>query len=135
MDNDTPAIAAHKQSIIQAMAGNKALWLDNFADNAVVHDPVGLSPHDPTGEGFTGKQRIAEFWDMMIGPSSLTIVANKRYPCGNNIVAAAMTATNVMGDLTTTIEMVVTYEVNDAGKIISLKAYWDLEALMAQISP
>jgi len=32
------------------------------------------------------------------------------------------------------VEMVVIYEVNDAGKLISLKAYWDLEALMQQMA-
>lgn len=134
MEKMTAAISAHKHSIANAMAGNKEQWLDMFAEDAVVHDPVGISPHDPTGEGFKGKERIAEFWDIMIGPGNLTIVPHKRFPCGENIVAVAMTATNQMGDLKTYIEMVVTYEVNEQGKLVSLNAYWDLEALMDRLA-
>ena len=134
MDKNTPAIAAHKASIATSMAGNKAQWLEVFAEDAVVQDPVGPSPFDPEGNGFKGKQRIAEFWDMMIGPSNLSIVPHKRIACGDNIVAVNMTVTNDMGEMKSVVEMMVIYEVNDAGKLISLKAYWDLEALMGQMA-
>ena len=134
MDKNTKAIAAHKHSIANAMAGNKEGWLAMFADDAVVHDPVGVSAHDPSGEGFRGKERISEFWDMMIGPGNLTIVPHKRFPCGDNIVAVAMTATNDIGGMKTYIEMVVTYEVNDEGLLISLNAYWDMDALMNRMA-
>lgn len=134
MEKNTLAIAAHKESIANAMAGNKAKWLEVFADDAVVQDPVGPSPFDPEGNGFKGKQRIAQFWDLMIGPSNLTIVPDKRIACGDNIVVVNMTATNDMGEMKSVVEMVVIYEVNDAGKLISLKAYWDLEALMQQMA-
>ena len=130
MEKKTAAITAHKHSIANAMAGNKEQWLAMFADDALVHDPVGISPHDPSGEGFRGKERISEFWDLMIGPGNLNIVPHKRFPCGDNIVAVAMTATNEMGDLKTYIEMVVTYEGNDRGKLILLKAYWDQDELL-----
>ena len=133
MDKITAAITAHKNSIANAMAGDKEQWLAMFADDAIVHDPVGISPHDPTGEGFKGKKRIAEFWDIMIGSANLNIVPHKRFPCGDNIVAVAMTATNEMGDLKTYIEMVVTYEVDEHGKIVCLKAYWDMDALMDRL--
>jgi ketosteroid isomerase-like protein len=133
MDKNTSAIRAHKQSIANAMAGNKEAWLALFDDNATVHDPVGKSDHDPEGKGFQGKERIAEFWDMMIGPGDLTIVPHKRYPCGDDIVAVAMTATNHIGGLKTFIEMIATYEVNAEGKLIRLQVYWDVEALSEQI--
>lgn len=135
MEKNTPAITAHKASIAHSMAGNKAQWLEGFADDAVVQDPVGPSPFDPEGKGFKGKQRISEFWDLMIGPSSLSIVPHMRIACGNNTVAVNMTVTNDMGESTSVVEMVVIYEVNNIGKLVSLKAYWDLEALMAQMTP
>ena len=134
MDKNTKAITAHKKSIANAMAGNKAAWLALFDENAVVHDPVGASPHDPQGLGFRGKERISESWDTMIGPGNLTVVPHKRYACGDNIVAVAMTAFNQIGDLKTYIEMIATYEVNDDGKLIALKAFWDLEALAEQLA-
>lgn len=133
MDRDTAAIRAHKQSIANAMAGNKEAWLALFADDAVVYDPVGKSSHDPEGQGFRGTERISEFWDTMIGPGDLTMVPHKRFACGDDVAAVVMTATNNMGGLKTFIEMVATYEVNGDGKITTLKVYWDETALADQL--
>jgi len=134
MSQDTLAIAAHKNSIANAQAGKKAEWLALFDDNAIVRDPVGKSPHDPEGKGFQGKQRLGEFWDMMIATGNLTIVPHKRIPVGDHICAVVMTATNNIGGLKTYIEMVACYEVNDAGKVISLNVYWDVGSLGEQLA-
>lgn len=134
MSDDTPAIRAHLQSITNAQAGNKAAWLALFADDAVVHDPVGPSEHDPAGEGFHGKARIGDFWDLMIGPGDLTIVSHRRIPCGEHVAACDITATNKIGGFKTAIEMIVVYEVNDAGKLRSLKAYWDVDKVAQQVA-
>jgi ketosteroid isomerase-like protein len=134
MNDDTLAIRAHKQSIANAQAGNKAGWLDLFADDAVVNDPVGPSDHDPEGQGFAGKARIAEFWDMMIGVGDLTIVSHRRIPCGEHVAACDVTATNNVGGFKTAIEMIVVYEVNDKGKLTSLKAYWDTDRVREQLA-
>ena len=132
MERNTPAVRAHKASIANAMAGNREAWLALFADDAVVHDPVGRSPHDPEGRGFRGRERIAEFWDMMIATGDLTIIPHKRYPCGEDVVAVAMTVANRIGEEKLYIEMIATYEVDTAGKLTSLKVYWDVEALSEQ---
>ena len=134
MNEDTSAISAHKASIANAKAGNKEAWLALFADDAVVHDPVGKSDHDPEGLGFRGKARLSEFWDTMIASGDLLIVPHKRYPCGDKVVAVAMTAINYIHGFKTFIEMIGTYEVNDEGKLVSLKVYWDTNALNAQLS-
>ena len=126
------AFHAHKKSIAYAMAGNREGWIDLFADDAVVHDPVGPSPHDPEGVGFRGKARIAEFWDMMMG-GTLVVVPHKRIPVGERICAVFMTATNVE-PVKSSVEMVSVYEANEAGKLVSLNTYWDFNAVMAQIA-
>lgn len=125
---DTPAMRAHRKSIANAGLGNKQAWLDLFDDDAVVHDPVGVSGHDPEGIGFAGKQRIAEFYDTMIAPGKLLVIPHKRIACGDTIACVQMTAANHIMGVKTYIEMVAVYEVNDAGKITSLKVYWDVEA-------
>ena len=100
----------------------------------MVHDPVGPSPHDPTGEGFTGKERLKEFWDLMIGPSTMVITSHKQIAAGPVDCACIATATNHLGeDLSIDIEMIVTYQVNDEGLITSLNAYWDLNAAAEQL--
>ncbi len=135
MNKDTSAIRAHKASIANAMSGDREAWLALFADDAVVHDPVGKSPHDPEGAGFRGPGRIAAFWDMMIAPGDLTIIPHKRYPCGDDVVAVAMTVANTIDGQKFFIEMIATYEVDAAGKLTSLKVYWDVDALAAQTAP
>jgi len=134
MSHPHPAINAHLVSIACAQNGEKEQWLSLFADDAVVHDPVGPSPHDPTGEGFVGKERLSEFWDLMIGPSTMVITSHQQIAAGPFHCACIATATNHLGeDLSIDIEMVVTYEVNDEGLITSLNAYWDLNAVAEQL--
>lgn len=134
MNDDTLAIKAHKQSIANAQAGNKEGWLALFAEDAVVFDPVGPSGHDPEGKGFIGKARIAEFWDLMIGPADLTLVSHKRIACGEHVCACNITSTNRMGDMKTYVEMIVIYEVNREGKLTSLRAHWDVDKVMEQVA-
>lgn len=133
MPKTNMAIQANINSLKHVMAGNKEAWLDLFADNAVVHDPVGPSQHDPEGKGFQGRARISEFWDTMIAPGDLNIIPHKRIAVGPGIACVIMTAANSVAGMKTHIEMVAIYEVNDAGKLISLKVYWDVDALAEQI--
>ncbi len=134
MSRENLAITAHKKSIHCAQTGKKEEWLSLFDDNAIVRDPVGKSPHDPEGRGFRGKERISQFWDMMIATGNLVIVPHKRIPVGEHICAVVMTATNYIGGLKTFIEMVACYEVNATGKIVSLSVYWDVEGLGEQLA-
>ena len=128
MTADTLAIKAHKASIANASAGNKAAWLALFAEDAVVYDPVGPSPHDPEGKGAHGPTEIASFWDRMIGPIDLMLIPHKRIPCGDKVAAVIMTAAIRAQGTKSFFEMVAVYEVNESGKIKILKIYWDSEA-------
>ena len=134
MSRENLAIAAHKNSIAYAQGGNKEEWLALFDDNAIVRDPVGKSPHDPEGRGFQGKQRISEFWDSMIATGNLVIAPHKRIPVGEHVCSVVMTAANYIAGYKTFIEMVACYEVNAAGKILSLNVYWDIDGLGEQLA-
>jgi len=133
MTTETAAIRAHKNSIRNAMAGNKQAWLALFDDDAVVHDPVGPSDHDPEGRGARGIAEISEFWDRMIGPNNLNIVPHKRISCGETVAAVIMTAASEQAGIKTYIEMVGVYQVNASGKLTSLDIYWDTNSLGEQL--
>lgn len=134
MEHSHPAINAHLISINCAQNGEKANWLALFSNDAILHDPVGPSPHDPTGNGFRGKQQLEAFWDIMIGPSNTHIVSHQQIASGPHDCACIATATNALSeDLSITIEMVVAYRVNEAGLITSLRAFWDQEAIGRQL--
>ena len=133
MSDIHPAALANMNSMKYAMASDKESWLVLFAEDAELYDPVGPSPFDKEGKGHHGKAAIANFWDMVIGPANLTMVAHERYPCGNSC-PVSMTVTNDLGNgLKTTIPMLGLYEVNDEGKLISLKVFWEWDKLKAQL--
>ncbi|MCC7517283.1 MAG: nuclear transport factor 2 family protein [Pseudomonadales bacterium] len=120
-----PAIQANIQSVSLAMKSDREAWLALYADDAIVQDPVGNSPFDPHGNGHRGKAAIAKFWDSVIGPSRLTITVHKRIPSGERACAVLQTAVNDLGNgKKTEVEMVAIYEVNDAGKITRMSAFW-----------
>ena len=129
-----PAVQANINSINYATQGDKEAWLALYDDNALVQDPVGKSPFDSTGEGHQGKAAIEKFWDTVIGPSNITITVTKRCPSGSHTCAVFQTAVNDLGNgIKTSIDMIVVYEVNDAGKIIRMSAYWDWDTMVAQL--
>lgn len=129
-DPNAPVHLAGKRSRDAAMAHDKQAWLDNFADDAVVEDPIGPSHFDPEGKGHRGKEAIAKFYDMAIAPSELQFNFVETYQCGNeeanvgNIVIRA-------GGYEVTAEGVFTYRVNDDGKLVALRAYWELHRATA----
>ena len=63
MSDDHPARRAGLLSQRYVANGEREKWLDLFADDGVIQDPVGASPLDPTGKGHRGKAAIAAFWD------------------------------------------------------------------------
>jgi steroid delta-isomerase len=90
MTETSLAIEAHQKSIAYAMTGEKEKWLELFDADAIVHDPVGPSMHDPGGKGARGHAELSAFWNLMIGPSNLLFVPHKRIRSG--VHAVTMTA-------------------------------------------
>ncbi|NRB40578.1 MAG: nuclear transport factor 2 family protein [Pseudomonadales bacterium] len=134
-DDNHPAIQANIQSTQLAAQGDKQAWLALYADDAVLKDPVGTSPLESTGAGHKGKQAIEAFWDMIIGPANIQIEVTQRIISGPKNCAVLQKVTNTMANgKTTQVDMIATYEVNEAGLIIEMCAYWDFDELMAQMS-
>jgi steroid delta-isomerase len=127
---DSPVHLAGKRSREAAMAHDKQAWLAVFADDATVEDPIGPSHFDPEGEGHRGKEAIAKFYDMAIAPSELTFNFEKTYQCGNEEANVGNIVIKAAG-YEVTAEGVFTYRVNDEGKIIALRAYWELDRATA----
>jgi steroid Delta-isomerase len=123
---DTPAHLAGKRSREAAMARNKEAWLEVFADDAIVEDPIGPSHFDPEGEGHRGKEAISAFYDMAIAPNKLEFNFVDTFQCGNeeaNVGNIVITT----GRYQVTAEGVFTYRVNDEGKLLALRAYWEVD--------
>ena len=129
------AVEANKKSIKYASEGNKEAWLALYTEDAMVADPVGVSPMDPSGEGHQGIAAIEQFWDTVIGPSNIDIRVDKRWTSGDYCCCVAQVARNDLGDgKYTDCDMLAVYEVNEQGLIIRMQAHWNFDDVMAQLA-
>ena len=133
MSDIHPAVLARENSGKFTMAGDRESWLGLFAEDAFLANPVGRSPFDPKGEGFRGKAALKRYWDTVLGRTKLTIVVTQQL-VSDNACACVLRTTSDFGDgATTTMDQIGIYEVNDDGKLVSVKVYWDWDALLAQV--
>jgi ketosteroid isomerase-like protein len=110
-------------------AGDREAWLGLFAAEAVVEDPIGPSPMDPAGQGHRGAEAIAAFYDSVIGPNEVRFRIERSHAAGNE-VANVGTITTTMADGTVVhTDLVATYRVDDEGKVLALRAFWELDKL------
>jgi steroid Delta-isomerase len=123
-NTEHPAHVAGRRSREAAIAHDKQAWLDNFADDAIVEDPIGPSHFDPEGKGHRGKKAIAAFYDKAIAPSELQFNFLETFQCGNEEANVGNIVIKAAG-YEVTAEGVFTYRVNDEGKIVALRAYWE----------
>lgn len=106
-------------------------WLANFAPDAVVEDPIGPSMFDPTGEGHHGLAAIGTFYDAVIAPNdSLRFTVHDSHACGNEVANVGTISTVLPGGATVVhTEGIFTYRVDDAGKVLALRAYWQMDRI------
>src|SRR5579863_8880658 len=104
-------------------------WLDLFADDAVVQDPIGPSPFDPEGTGHRGKAAISKFYDEVIAPSEkISFEIQGSYLCGDEVADVGVIRTTLAGGThVAVVRGVYTYRSNGAGKLAALRAYSEFD--------
>jgi steroid Delta-isomerase len=117
----------------QAAAGAKdrETWLGLFTPDAIVEDPIGSSPFDPDGTGHRGTAAIVAFYDNVIDQAeSLVFDIERSYLCGNEIADVGTIRTTLAGGTHVAIVRgVFTYRSDGAGKLVALRAFWEMNAL------
>ena len=126
----TPARVASIRSMQLAEVGDGAGWLDLFAEDAIVQDPYGPSPMDPTGAGQVGKAAIEKFCAAYIRPDTIRFEIRQTVTAGLACVNIGTIYAKRPGGGASWSEVVNIYEVNESGKITLLRSYWDFEAGM-----
>lgn len=134
MTTEHPARAAAQCSMRAVQEHTKEAWLALFTDDAVIEDPVGVSPLDPTGQGQIGKAAISAFWDHHIGPNRIRFDIRHSYAAGNEVANVGTITTTLPNGMQAVAEGVFVYRVNPDGKIVSLRAFWEFERMMASLS-
>ena len=131
---DHLAVNANLASIKYAMAKEREAWLALYREDAVICDPVGVSPLDPEGNGHRGKEAIAAFYDNVIAYAQFTMTPGEHRVSGDYACAVPMKVVNELGEgVTTEVDLIGVYHVDHDGLIVSMYAYWDFGVLEKQL--
>jgi ketosteroid isomerase-like protein len=128
MAEDHPASIAGERSRAAVAKGDREAWLALWSDDAVVEDPVGVSPLDPTGKGHRGKAAIAAFWDNVImrqPGTRVTFDYHTQYAVGDECACVGSLTNHFPNGASFTVHGVFVYRVNETGKLVSLRTYWE----------
>jgi ketosteroid isomerase-like protein len=132
--SEHPARVAAQRSMAAVSAKDRQGWLDLFADDGCVEDPVGRSPLDEEGEGHRGKAAIGAFWDKTIALMEgieFDLIAS--YAAGDEVANVATITTHMPGDMVGRTDGVFVYRVDDEGRLTNLRAFWEFDAMIATI--
>ncbi|WP_327109728.1 ketosteroid isomerase family protein [Nocardia sp. NBC_01730] len=113
------AVAAH----------DKSAWVDLFAADAEVNDPVGARPH-------IGRGAIERFYDTFIGPNTIAFRVERDLVDPPTVLRDLTIVTTMSTGATVYVPMHLRYrlvEEDGAWKIADLAAFWELAAMIWQL--
>ncbi len=110
---------------------DKEGWLQLFAEDALVQDPIGKSPFDPEGTGHRGRAAIGKFYDEVISSSEkikFNILSSNL--CDDEVADVGLIYTWLAGGTHVAIvHCVFTYKkAPGKNELASLRAYWEFGA-------
>ena len=79
----------------------------------------------PTGKGHRGKAAIAAFWDNVISKGQVSFDYPKSYAAGDECAFTGAVINTFPGGKEFRAHGVFVYRVNEVGKLLSLRAYWE----------
>lgn len=131
-NGEHPARRASQASYAAAGAGDLERWLEVYAVDAVIEDPVGPSWFDPEGAGHRGHDAIRAFWAQAIAPlTSMVFTIRDSHACGPCCANVGTITTSFADGTVVDTDLVMVYTVGEDGKVTSMRAYWEAERAMA----
>ena len=115
---------------------NKEGWLGLFSQDAIIEDPIGVSPIDEAGKGHRGVAARKAFWENNIANSDIKIVIHQSYAAGlecANIVTLKTILTFGGKTYSQEVNGIFTYQVNEAEQLVALRGYWEVDEMMKTI--
>jgi steroid delta-isomerase len=132
--SEHPARTMSMRSMTCVMAKDREQWLSLWAEDGWVEDPIGTSFIDPTGLGHHGADGRAAFWDNNMAPNSIVFDLHDSFACGNEVANIATITITIPGGATTRCDGVFAYRVNEDGKLLSLRAFWELDRMLSTMT-
>jgi steroid delta-isomerase len=119
-----------RASMAAIEASDRQAWLDLFAEDAMVQDPVGPSMFDPEGNGHRGREAIGAFFDKVIAVNeSIVFDIRQSFLCGEEAANVGVIRITLEGGAAVEVDGVFVYERSPEGKIASLRAFWEPDAI------
>ena len=110
---------------IRAM--NEQAWIDTFAEDAVSHDPVGAP-------AMVGHQSLREFFQTITSAfKEVGLTEDEIFIAGNGAAVKWSGRGSSQRGRKAHFEGIDVFEVNEAGKIQTLHAYWNPAEMMSQL--
>ncbi len=125
---DSALLTAVERSPEAASAHDRTGWVGLFTADGRIEDPVGSRPH-------VGPVEIGRFYDTFIGPRDITFHRDLDVVRDSAVVRDLDLQVAMGSAVTMVIPAFLRYdlrEVNGEWKIATLRAYWELPAMMLQ---
>ena len=108
-------------------AMNPPAWLENFAEDAITYDPVG-KPANQVHENYQ------KFFGLLSGFFAKMEITQNYVAIADNQAAVKWTMDVLAKNgKTAQAEGISVFQFNEAGKIQTLSAFWDDDAMMAKL--
>jgi hypothetical protein len=121
-------LAAAERSPQAAAAHDRTGWVGLFTVDGRVEDPVGSRPH-------AGPVEIGRFYDTFIGPRDIAFHRDLDIVRGSSVIRDLDLEVAMGSAVTMTIPAFLRYdlrEVDGDWKVVTLRAYWELPAMVLQ---
>lgn len=107
-------------------AGQRETWLELFAADARVEDPVGHVPP------ILGRDGLAQFWDLGIASlRSVEFAVSRQWEVGAEAMLLANVTVVAANGVEVSYDGTFNYALDASGRIASLRAFWDLPEVAA----
>ncbi len=127
-DQSSPVEVA-RAAMAAVQAGDRERWLDLFAEDTQVEDPVGHIPP------IVGREALGQFWDGAIAAlASVKFDVNREWEAGEEAMLLATVAISTSTGASASYDGTFNYAIDGEGKIGSLRAFWDLPAVGAALA-
>jgi ketosteroid isomerase-like protein len=126
--NDPAVVVAVAAYFDAVRTRQEARWIDAFADDAVVHDPVGSLPAE-------GAEGLREVWRVLTGPfKSVDMREQAVFYAGSGAAVHWTAKATGINERTVEFAGITVFEVGPDGKIQTVMSYWDPAAVLIDLA-
>ncbi len=108
-------------------AMNREAWIATLAEDIISHDPVGAPP-------MSGHAAMRQFFDGIVGAfEQVGLTEDTVFIAGHSAAVKWTGRGTGKNGRAVTFEGIDIFDINEAGKIQSVRAYWNPAAMMAEL--